>query len=276
MKTYWTCSKFADWLRGTPKPGSATMNGWNSWYKSAKDKHPFRYWLADDVLGFFEDAVDWPGEQINNVRYYINNRWISRSHSLTAHPNDIKPGRWSDVGNRFLPCMFNELVDFVEVETAWHHCMWDEAAREKYQVPWYRRGWLRLRTWRSADCGIEHLEWAAALTWSSNGAAPGDPNFNKPTGQALAAREILDLYHWWKEERPHRVDANDAGGWSAICEQRRADAPDSVLGRDDNTAAERRASSKALKASLKIEAAYEKEDEQMMIRLIKIRENLWT
>jgi hypothetical protein len=33
---------------------------------------------------------------------------------------------------------------------------------------------------------------------------------------------------------------------------------------------------KALKLVRKIEADYEKEDEQMMIRLIKIRNSLWT
>ena len=33
---------------------------------------------------------------------------------------------------------------------------------------------------------------------------------------------------------------------------------------------------KALKLSHKIEAQYEKEDEQMMIRLIKVRHGLWT
>jgi hypothetical protein len=35
-------------------------------------------------------------------------------------------------------------------------------------------------------------------------------------------------------------------------------------------------SDRALKALRKIEAAYEKEDEQMMIRLIKVRHSLWT
>jgi len=33
---------------------------------------------------------------------------------------------------------------------------------------------------------------------------------------------------------------------------------------------------KALKLSHKIEQQYEKEDEQMMIRLIKVRNSLWT
>jgi hypothetical protein len=39
---------------------------------------------------------------------------------------------------------------------------------------------------------------------------------------------------------------------------------------------DRKASDKAHKLLRKIEAAYQKEDEQMMIRLIRIRESLWT
>jgi hypothetical protein len=35
-------------------------------------------------------------------------------------------------------------------------------------------------------------------------------------------------------------------------------------------------SDKSIKLLQKIEAAYEKEDEQMMIRLIRIRQSLWT
>jgi hypothetical protein len=34
------------------------------------------------------------------------------------------------VGNRFLPCLFNELVDFVEIEQAWHHCVWSDEAKK--------------------------------------------------------------------------------------------------------------------------------------------------
>ena len=140
---YWTCSKFADWLRGTAKPSAETSKGWYNWTKEAKEKHPFRYWLADDVLGGLQDFVYWPYNKFHSIRYYINNRWVTKSHALTAHPRDIKPGKWQDVGYRFLPCLFNELVDFVEIEQAWHHVMWDEEARKKYKTPWWRTSFFR-------------------------------------------------------------------------------------------------------------------------------------
>jgi hypothetical protein len=31
MKNYWSCSKFADWLRGMPKLEAGTIEEWNAW-----------------------------------------------------------------------------------------------------------------------------------------------------------------------------------------------------------------------------------------------------
>ena len=113
---YWTCSKFADWLRGTAKLGAGTAEQWDEWTTQAKLKHSFRYWLAEEGLDYLQKIVHYPTEKLYDFKYYVNNRWVSRSHSLTAHPRDIKPGQWHDVGNRCLPCLFNELVDFIEIE----------------------------------------------------------------------------------------------------------------------------------------------------------------
>lgn len=44
---YWSCSKFADCLRGTPKIHSGTAEEWNGWEKTAKVKKE-RYWLAEE------------------------------------------------------------------------------------------------------------------------------------------------------------------------------------------------------------------------------------
>ena len=114
MRDYWSCGKFADWLRGTPKIKCGTSEEWDAWYKQAAQNHPIRYWIAEEGLDKLQSLWCWIPERFNDARYYINNRFVSRTNSLTAHPRDIKPGQWQDVGNRFLPCLFNELVDFVE------------------------------------------------------------------------------------------------------------------------------------------------------------------
>jgi hypothetical protein len=271
---YWTCSKFADWLRGTDKPKAATGKEWGQWKRAAKETHPIRFWIAEEGLDYIQDFVNWPADRLNDVRYYINNRWVTRSHALTAHPRDIRPGSWCDVGNRFLPCLFNELVDFVEVEQAWHHCIWDDEARKRYSVPWWQKNWFtRWGTqWRCPEAGIDHLKWAMTLTnvdFIEEGETP------EPTHQALAAKEILELYTWWKEVYPARPDVHDASGWTAYCDMRREKGYH-LLDMEDKSPEESEMCRVALDKSREIEAAYEKEDEEMMIRLIKVRQSLWT
>ena len=269
---YWSCSRFADWLRGTPKLNAGTSKEWRLWREAAKNTHPIRYWIVEEGLDLAQNFVNWPADRFHDVRYYINNRWVSRTHCLTAHPRDIPRGEWRDVGNRFLPCLFNELVDFVEVEQAWHHCLWDREAREKYQVPWWRRGFFRWRTWRCAEAGLEYLRWASTLT---NREYIQEGETEEPTYQARAAKEILELYTWWKEVYPRRPDVHDASGWSAYCDLRRDGGYD-ILDIEDDSPEMAEMSRTALDRSREIEAAYDAEDEAMMIRLIKVRQALWT
>lgn len=274
---YWTCSTFADWLRGTAKPGAATGKEWNEWRTKAKEAHPIRYWIADDGLGHLQDFVTWPSRKLNDIRYYLTNRYGSRTNSLTAHPRDIAPGSWSDVGNRFLPCMFNELVDFIEIEKAWMQCCWGQKENQhKYNMPWWRNHWwARLgQTWRCPQAGLDNLDWEASLKFDDEWMDRADPKFGKPTPQALGAIEIKALYIWWTVDRPKRPDPYEASGWSALCAKRREG--DKSWFPEDKTPKDRAESRKSLNKLQKIEAAYEKEDEQMMIRLIKIRNSLWT
>jgi hypothetical protein len=272
---YWTCSKFADWLRGTPKPGAQTSEGWDEWTEKAKAAHPIRYWIADDALDFLQTVVYYIPDRLNDIRYYINNRWVSKSHALTADPRDIRPGDWSDVGNRFLPCLFKELVDFVEIEQAWHHCIWSDESRTKFDVPWYRSGWLRWRTWRCPEAGLEYLHWASTLT-NEEFLEEGEKHKAEPTYQAKAAKEIIELYTWWTTVYRNRPDPHDASGWSEYCEASRLANGGKLSWSGDKSPELKKMSDKAHKALRKIEAAYEKEDEAMMIRLIKIRNSLWT
>jgi hypothetical protein len=274
---YWTCSKFADWVRGTTKLKCGTGEEWHEWEDRAKSAYPIRWWIAEEGLDYVQKFVYYIPDKLNDVRYYINNRWVSHSHALTAHPRDIQPGNWSDVGSRFLPCMFNELVDFVEIEQAWHHCMWSDEAKTQFNVPWYRSGWLRWRTWRCPEAGLEYLRWAETLT-NEEFLEEGEKHKAEPTYQAKAAKEIIELYTWWTVTYRNRPDPYDASGWTAYCEASRAANGGSLWGSlgGDKTPELKKTSTLALKKLRKIEADYAKEEEAMMIRLIKIRESLWT
>ena len=245
---YWSNSKIADWVRGIPKGGAKTGPDWHKWEKEAKATHPIRYWIVEEGFDKVQTFIRLPVDTLYNAKYYINNRFVTRTHSLTAHSRDIRPGDWCDVGNRFLPCLFNELVDFVEIEQAWFHIAWDDEAKAKYDAPFWARGWFRWRTWRCPQAGLDHLDWAIAL----------DEEEGAPTRQSIAAKEIKELYLWWTQTYRNRPDPMEASGWSAYCAKRR-EKEGGIFGSEDETEEEQQA-----------------EDEAMMIRLIKIRQALWT
>jgi hypothetical protein len=168
-------------------------------------------------------------------------------------------------------------VDFVEIETAWHQVAWgDKEARAKYDPPFYATGWWRWRVWRSPQAGLDHLDWAMTLT-NTDWCESDHPEYGKPTGQAERAREIKELYTWWTTVYHNRPDPHDASGWSDYCEAMRVKYPGSFFSSVNSKEPEdKKASDKALKLLNKIEKAYEKEDTEMLIRLIKARDSLWT
>lgn len=275
MRSYWSNSKFAEWIRGTPKPDALTSEGWDAWNNLARRAYPVRYWIAEEGLDKLQDFLTWPTRKIYDAKYYVNNRWVTRTHQLTAHPRDIAPGDWCDVGHRFLPCLFNELRDFVEVELAWWNVVWDEEAQKKFRAPFYSHGWWRWRVWRCPESGLDNLRWQIALT-NVGYVAEDDPDYGKPTPQAERAQEILDLYNWWTITRPARPDAYEASGWSAYCEANRAANGGRLSFSTEKTPELQAMNERSHELLNKIEAEYEAEDEAMLIRLIKIRGSLWT
>lgn len=228
---YWSCSKFANWLRGTPKPFALTSEGWDAWHADAKRIHPWRYWLAEEGLDIIQDLIHWPADLYYTARHYVNNRFI---HKLQYLPTRLVPGKYYESDTRILHGVFETLVDFVEIEKAtmsvWLH---DDAKRSRY-------------SWdgRSASLGIEYLEWETKLVYTNDILDSEDERVGQPTQQATNAQEILALYRWWKEERPARPDPWEGemsyGERTALIEKQ------------------------------------DQEDDEMLIRLIKIRRGMWT
>jgi hypothetical protein len=255
---------------------AGTSREWREWEGQARLAHPIRYWLAEEGLDHLQKIVNYIPEKLYAIKYYINNRWVSRTHCLTADPSHIKPGDWRDLGDRILPCLFDELVNFVEVELAWKNIAWDEEARKKYNPPFWSWGWFRWRTWRCPQAGLDHLHWEMSLKVDEDwGFSKDDPEYGQPTFQAKKAREILELYTWYKEVYSNRPDPHDVSGWSELCERNR-EANKPFLDFDDRTAEEEVESRAILDRLHDIEEQYHAEDEAQLIRLIKIRRSLWT
>eukprot|EP01124_Arcella_intermedia_P007135 TRINITY_DN14326_c0_g2_i1.p1 TRINITY_DN14326_c0_g2~~TRINITY_DN14326_c0_g2_i1.p1 ORF type:complete len:177 (-),score=35.39 TRINITY_DN14326_c0_g2_i1:236-766(-) len=166
FRRYWSCTQFADKLRGTPKPKGASLEGWKEWNKTAQNAHPTRYWLAENGLDHLETITFFIPDTFKATRSNLRNRFDYKTHCMTAHPKDIPPGRWCDLSHRLVYCCFNELVNFIEVEKA----------------------------------GLAYLEWEMGLTWKECGMEGDDL-----TPQAESARELMELYRWWTEVRPKRL-----------------------------------------------------------------------
>jgi hypothetical protein len=163
----------------------------------------------------------------------------------------------------------------VEIEQAWHHCMWSDEAKTEFEVPWWRSGWLRWRTWRCPEAGMEYLKWASTLT-NEEFLDEDKKHEAVPTYQATSAKEIIELYTWWTVTYRNRPDPYEASGWTAACEAQREANGGKLSFSTSKDPALRKTQDKAHKILHKIEKDYAKEDEEMMIRLIKIRESLWT
>ena len=259
MRTYWSNTKFADWVRGTKKIYAGTSEEWNIWESNSKSHASFRHWLAEDGLDSIQNIVNWPSEQINSLRYYLNNRFSNKTHALTS---TLAKGKWHEYEERLLYCMFDSYIDFIEIETAWHHVLWSEESRKQFKTPWWQRKWYFrwFKQWRCPEASIAHLEWEMRLTdnW-------GDTDeYSAPSIQALAAKEKWALYYWWKYVRPHRVDPYEHCGWSAYCTGKAIDKMDKEI------------SGNIIRKMDALEAQYDAEDEEMMTRLIKLRKSLWT
>jgi len=243
---HWTCSKFADWIRGEKKPYALEWGEWKKWKEQQRKKRPFRFWLSDTFLSILQDIVYYPYDFYSTIRTYIRNRYFDKLHYLHT---GLKPGQYYDLDERILHGLFNELVNFVEIELA-HLSLWN--TKKKYK---FKNG-------RCLDASYDYFEWACNLKYNEEyGFKQEEPNYGKLTEQAKSCRKIKELYEWWKNKRPNR-----ACPYSDI-ELR--DIDDIFDKKKDNSR------KKLYEKAHKTELDQENEDTKMLIELIKVRKSLW-
>lgn len=271
---YYQGSPPFEWLRkkfGITKPYALAWEEWDVWKRETRAAHPVGYWMTEKLPDYLEKIPEYTIDWYYELKYYWRNRYWRQTHVL---PTGLKVGQYYDLDTRILHGLMNSLVDFVEVEKAWMN-RWDENGKIRYKM---KKG-------RNAIAGIAHLQWEMGLTINEDWVDKNDPNYGKPTSQAETAMEIMKLYNWWKFERPLRPDPHDTSGWTAYCDACRQAAKENgedsdlgwVLGgRADKSPKLKKMSAVALDKLHKIEKQYNDEDEAMLIRLIKIRQSLWT
>jgi hypothetical protein len=246
---YWSNSKLSKYLRskvGIESPEALTWGEWKSWRNNYKTNNPKMYWVTEEMFDKAQNVVNFIPDTLYDIKYYLRNRFVTKTHYLKT---GLKPGHWHELDTRILHGLFNELVDFVEIEKAWMFVVFDDKAFAQYNFPKsFRNRFLRWRQFRCPEAGIAHLNWESTLEDSDT--------------QANVAKEILFLYDWWKNIRPNRPDPYEVSGYDKLDH-----------GFDDNVKPE---VYQALEKVTEIENKYNDEDTEMLISLIKIKNSLWT
>ncbi len=186
-----------------------------------------------------------------DIMSYIHNRWIDPSDRVIIQHYDYPRGYYHDADSKMLYILFQMVVDFVEIECGHIHGTFgfetrgQKAYRIISELPLL--SWL-LPSCRNARHGLHHLRWAMKLK-------------DMPS-QAEHARAVFKLYKFWKHDRPNRKEpfesyyqAREGKDWRGSLSPKEK---------------------KLLDRGAKLEAKYEREDEQMLHLLMKIRTGLWT
>ena len=247
------------------KPFALQWHEWDDWETEMRATRPVAFWLNETLPDSFKYVYKKITKPYNDLRYWIRVRIFDRYHVIYT---GLKPG-YADGDTRILHGMFNLLVDFVEVEKAWMYVVFDKEAQKKHKHPWWSLGWTRFKAFRDPEAGLEHLRWEMTLD------DPSLPAHERSTSQAHTAKEVYEIYDWWKNIRPWRPEPHDASGWSDYCDQRRTDGRH-VLDFRHETEEDAQLSRDILALNRTIEEQQEQEDQDMLIRLIKIRRSLWT
>lgn len=233
--------------KGNGADKARSSNDWDTWKKEMKEKYPIRYFLNQD----FEATFIWPITMpLQRAIDWVQYRTTKRYHIVST---GMKPG-YSDVVEKMLHVNFNMLKDFVEKEKAQMFNVF--GANDVYKH-------------NDKNAGIAYLVWEMGLeddeSWAGNKV------------QAKNAREQYDLYNWWTNERPFRVESFDTPEHVTYWELRnKIYGKECLFCADKDTPELKELQKAAYDLGDKLDKQYSEEDEAMLIRLIKIRASLWT
>ena len=232
--------------KGVDSDVARSSNDWHEFREYHKEHNPIRYFINND----FEAIFIWPWSmRLRRLTDWVRYRTTRRYHVIKT---GMKPG-YSDVSEKMLHVNFNMLKDFIEVEKAY---MWT----------WHEKGTNN----KSEQPGVSHLLWEMGLD--------NDDSWKGNKTQASNAREQYELYDWWTNQRPYRVD-DALEEWEAYHTLKKdiyGDDANNFFRDDLDTPELEKLQKKWLTKSSKIEKHNLEEDEKNLIRLIKIRNSLWT
>jgi len=236
-------------------PDAATPQEWHQWNSDAK-KQKLKWFFAETLPDWLAFNFVYPYERFT---IKLKNKYIRKHNQINV--STLKDDEWYDTDTRMMHSMFQLLVDFVELEKAHMQVVFGEDDAPKY---------MRKANYRNGSLGLKYLDWE--ITLGKEGGA----------NQSKHAKVVKELYTWWAGVRPYRTDLMDVKGSMGVSTNEFYDSDTSKdsmgvfadFGRKkDNEPDLYKDVNKAYEDA---EKKYNKEDEQMLIKLVKIRKSLWT
>ena len=247
----------SDWVNalrkrfGIDKPQYAQMGEWDEINARIRREHPVGWFLTETLPDCIEAVYNFITSPYYKTRYYIRNRFFRKTHQLRT---DCPVGQYWDTDERILTAMANAIIDYVEIELAFKH-MW--CGSDELEKARWKKG-------RCPELGLKYLEWEMDLD------NPHLEENHRADFQAVAAREIKKVYDWAKT-RNARPDPMELSGWSEYCAKYAG-----TMWKEAVSPEQQAESDLALAKLRDIEEKYHQEDENMLIRIVKVRRNLWT
>lgn len=233
---------YPDW------PEMGTMQEWGQWHKKAKQR-PIAYWLTSTMPRWFSVK----GMQLHDKKMWFKYR-LQKRHKYHLIDTKLEPNYY-EIETRMLHGMFSLLVDYVEIE---------KASLQRI---------LSNNNESDSEAGLRYLDWEIGLVHDDY----PDPKLKgKPTPQAETAKKVKELYLWWTVTRPNRKDLWDDEYVDKYMKNTRQSKDLFDMWSEEETDEEREARTAFYKRKEALEDAYDAEDTEMLIRLIKIRKQLWT
>lgn len=208
--------------------------------------------ISPNVLDFVSKKRQWINTPvIGTIIYHWRQLQIILLNRLHRRHNIVKMAAlrasdWSDSDTRLFEASFQILIEYVENELAWMQLITEGKTR------WYHR-WFRIKDGR--ELALRYLNWETQL---------GDDS----PGQSEAAIEIRNLYLWYRDIRPARIDPFAAVG-DHDTEMKPTGDGMYTLEMSDEYRAE-------LRTAARLEEEYAEEDTAQLVRLMKVRRNMWT
>lgn len=216
-------------------PNYATIEEWDEWYNKAYSESRIKYFIAITLPSIISDVK----RSISRPFIKFKVKYVYKDHLI----NTGLPPEYHEIDTRMLFGMFNLLVMHIEEQKA----MMYEIMEDKHKISWLikAKNFITFSRYKAdPENGIKYLEWEMGLDKD-----PSSPDYSPK--QAESAREMYELYNWWKNIRPKQeshvgIYKYNASGYGPIAE-----------------------------FSSRLEQEKVDEDTEMLIRLIKIRNCLW-